>query len=79
MRFKDRSKDRKSFRRILISYIRPISIALLLLLLPLSADLNASSNLNNGQEADNSTNISSIENPSLWLIFEILKSKDMWT
>ena len=77
MRFKDRSKDdRKSFRRILIPCIRAISIAVLLLLLPLSASLNVSSNLNNGQEANNSTNISSIENPSLWQIFEILKSKD---
>ncbi len=60
----------------MIPCIRAISIAVLLLILPLSAGLNASSNLNNGQEANNSTNISSIENPSLWQIFEILKSKD---
>jgi kynurenine formamidase len=54
--------------QILISCIRTIAIVLLLLLHPLSAGLNAS--------ADNLKNNSSIENPSLWQVFEILKSKD---
>jgi len=77
MRFKDRSKGyRNPLRRILIACIWPIPIAVLLLLLPLSAGLNAPSDPSAYQEADNLKNNSSFENPSLWQVFDILKSKD---
>jgi len=77
MRFKDNSKDYgKSFRLILIPCIRPIPIAILLLLLPLSAGLNASPDLNTSQEIKNFKNNSSVEYPSLWQVSEMLKSKD---
>lgn len=79
MKFKDRSNGYgKSFRHILTRCVRPIvvPVAILLLLLPLSAGLNASSDLNTSQKAYNLKNNSSIENPSLWQVFDILKSKD---
>jgi hypothetical protein len=65
----------KSLRCILIHCTRQISIALLLLLLPLTSGLmNASSDL--GPDSDILINNSSIENASLWQIFEIIKSKE---
>lgn len=69
---------RKSFKHILIACIRTIPIIVLLLLLPLSAGLNAPSGLSISicQKADNLKNNSSIENPTLWQVFDILKSKD---
>jgi len=67
---------RKSFKHILIACIRSIPIIVLLLLLPLSAGLNAPSDLITSQKADNLENNSPIENPSLWQVFDILKSKD---
>lgn len=77
MRFKDSSIGyRKSLRRILITCIRPISIAVLLLLLLLSAGLNAPSDPSAHQEADNLKNNSSVGNPTLWQVLDILKSKD---
>jgi len=66
---------RKSFKRILIACIRSI-LLIVLLLLPLSAGLNAPSDPSAYQVADNLENNSSLENPSLWLVFDILKSKD---
>jgi kynurenine formamidase len=66
----------KSSRRILITCIWPIPIVVLLLLLPLSAGLNAPSDLSTSQNADNSKDNSSLENPSLWQVFDILNSKD---
>jgi kynurenine formamidase len=77
MRFKDRSKGYgKSFRRILIACLRPIPIAVLLLLLSLSAGLNAPNDSVTSQQADLFENNSSIENPTLWQVFDILKSKN---
>jgi len=69
---------RKSFWHIQISLIL---VAVLLLLLFLSAGTNASSDLHAGQmtgDLDNNSSIEdpSIENPSLWHVLEILKSKD---
>jgi hypothetical protein len=62
------------FRRILIACIK--QIAVLLLLLSISAGLNVQSDLFTSQKADNSTDNSSAENPSLWPIFDILKSQE---
>lgn len=77
MRFKNKLKIyRKSFRHILFPLIKLILIAVLLLLLPLSAGLNASSDLKPSKEADNFENNSSAEISSLWQVFEILKLKD---
>jgi kynurenine formamidase len=60
--------------------IRLITIIALLLfailLLPMSLGLNASSDLGSGQKADNLLYNSSLENPSLWQVFDILSSKD---
>lgn len=65
----------KSFRCILIHCRRLISIALLLLLLPITSGLmNASSDP--GQDSSILINSSSIGNASLWQIFEIIKSKE---
>lgn len=49
---------------------------IVLLLLPLSAGLNAPSDFITSQEADNLNNNSSLENPSLWQVFDLLNSKD---
>ncbi len=51
-------------------------IAVLLLLLPLSASLDAPSDLITSQKADILKDNSSIENPSLWQFYDILNSKD---
>jgi kynurenine formamidase len=66
----------ESFRRILIACIWQIPIVVLLLLLPLSAGLDAPSDLSTSQKADNSKDNSSLEKPSLWQVFDILESKD---
>jgi kynurenine formamidase len=66
---------RKSFKHILIACIRTIPI-IVLLLLSLSAGLNAPFDLSTSQKADNLKNNSPIENLSLWQVFDILKSKD---
>jgi kynurenine formamidase len=77
MRLWDRLKAmEKSSRRILITCIWPIPIVVLLLLLPLSAGLNAPSYLSTSQKAGNLKDNSSIEKPSLWQVFDILNSKD---
>ncbi len=67
---------RKSFKHILIVCIRSISIIVLLLLLPLSAGLNEPSDPNAYQGAEDSKDNSSLGNPSLWQVFDLLKSKD---
>jgi kynurenine formamidase len=67
---------RKSFKHILIACIRSIPIIVLLLLLPLSAGLNAPSDPNAYQRAEDSKDNSSLGNPSLWQVFDLLKSKD---
>lgn len=70
----------KSSRRIPIACIRLITIIVLLLfvllLLPMSLGLNVPADLRPSQKADNLLDNSSIENPSLWQVFDILNSKD---
>jgi len=69
MRFIDRLSDnRKPLKHTSIFCISLISIAILLLLLPLSAGMNDSFDRNSGQIADSPT-----ENPSLWQLLDALK------
>ena len=75
MSFKGGSQGyKRSFSCILIACIA--TIAVLFLLPSTSAALNAPSDLNTGQKADDLKDNYSIENPSLWQVFDILKSKE---